>query len=68
MHTFSKPGLTAKGFTGERVWFMSTSDIFSGTSVEEAFLYYTVSGGKVTQDEGIYWCMCKIVCLAANWI
>ncbi len=35
-------GETAKAFTGERVWFLSTADIFHGTSTEEAFLRYTV--------------------------
>ena len=52
LHTYTKPGLTPKSFTGKRVWFKSISDLFSSTSVEKAFLLYTLfSGGAHLSDQ-----------------
>ncbi len=42
MRSYSQVLQTAKAFTAEQAWFMNLTDIFSGTSVEKAFLHYTV--------------------------
>ena len=42
----SRPGITSKGFTGERVWFEKNQDIFKGIPENEAFLHYSIRTGE----------------------